>query len=103
MAEVIFNSMVREIHGGLEDVVYRVSSTGKTYISKRPDMSGVKWSRAQKAHRVRVGEANDYAHAAMADPDVRATYEERAAKENRLPYRLAFSDYFKGIDLLSTD
>ena len=37
----------------------------------------------------------------MANPDVRAVYEERAAKEHRQPYRLAVSDYFKGKNLLT--
>jgi 8-oxo-dGTP diphosphatase len=43
----------------------------------------------------------NYAHAAMADPDVRLIYEEIAAKEHRQPYRVAVSDYYKGKDLLS--
>jgi hypothetical protein len=32
---------------------------------------------------------------------VRAKYEKRAAKENRQPYRVAVSDYYKGKDLLA--
>jgi hypothetical protein len=48
-----------------------------------------------------MGQANEYATAAMADPDVRAIYEKRAAKEHRVPYRLAVSDYYKGKNLLS--
>jgi hypothetical protein len=45
--------------------------------------------------------ANAYAKAALADPKVRAVYEKRAAKEQRVPYRMALSDYFKGKDLFS--
>ena len=102
MAEVIFNSMIKEIHGAIGDVVYRVSSsTGKTYISKRPDMSRVKWSKAQKNQRTNFSLANEYAQEAMEDPDRRAVYEAIAVKEHRQPYRVAFSDYFKGKDLLS--
>ena len=48
-----------------------------------------------------MAKANDYATAAMADPDVSAIYEEREAKEDRVPYRLTVSDYYKGKDLLS--
>ena len=36
-----------------------------------------------------------------ADPDVRAVYQERAAKEGKGALALARSDYFKGKDLLS--
>src|SRR5215208_5532508 len=93
MAEVILNPMIKEIRGELDGVVYRVSPNGKTYISKSPDMSKVKWSKVQKAHRQRMAKANDYAHAAMANPAVRAIYEKRAAKEKRVAYRVALSDY----------
>jgi len=44
---------------------------------------------------------NEYAKAAMADPDVRANYEELAAIAHKHPYRIAFSDYFQGKDLLA--
>jgi hypothetical protein len=37
----------------------------------------------------------------MADPLVRSIYEEMAAKDHKQPYRLAFSDYFKGNNLLA--
>ena len=50
-----------------------------------------------------MAKANDYAHAAMADPKVRAMYEKRAAKENRQAYRVAVSDYYKGKNLLSKE
>ena len=45
--------------------------------------------------------ANNYAKAAMADPQVRAVYEERAAKEERVAYNVALSDYWQGKDLLT--
>jgi hypothetical protein len=101
MAKVILNPMIKEIRGTLDGVVYRVSASGKTYISKSPDMSKVKWTKAQKRQRERFQEASEYARAAMADPKVRLIYEKRAAKEKRVPYRVALSDYFKGKDLLA--
>jgi hypothetical protein len=57
-------------------------------VTKRPDMSTVKWSKARKAQRERLKQANKYAWAAMADPDVWAVYEKMAAKEHRVPYRV---------------
>ena len=103
MPKVRFKPMVVEIQGTMYDVVFKKSPNGKTIVTKRPDMSNVKWSQAQEAHRKRIAESNNYAKAAMADPDVRAFYEKRAAKEHRVPYRLAVSDYFKGKDLLSRE
>ena len=63
-------------------------------------VSGVKWSKAQKNNRKRMRYANDYAKAAMADPNVRAVYEARAAKEGRVAYNVALSDYWQGKNLL---
>jgi len=101
MPRVRFKPMVVEIQGTMYDVVFKKSSRGKTIVTKKPDMSNVEWSPAQKNNWKRMGEANDYAHAAMADPDVRAIYEKRASKGHRVPYRLAVSDYYKGKNLLS--
>ena len=66
-------------------------------------MSQVKWSEAQKEHRRRFKQAVAYAHAALADPQVRLVYERMAAekKNNRRPFDMAVSDYFQGNDLLS--
>ena len=101
MPKVILNLTIKELRGAMQDFVYRTSPSGKVYLSKRPDMSRVKWSKAQKQSRRRFREASEYAHAALADPQLRAHYEERAATEKRVPYRVALSDYLKGMDLLS--
>jgi len=37
----------------------------------------------------------------MADPNVRAVYEQIAAKERKRPYAMAFCDYLNGSDLLA--
>ena len=101
MPKVRFALLVEEIQGTMYDVVFKKSPTGKTIVTKKPDMSNVEWSQAQKDHRKRMAKANDYAHAAMADPKVRRMYEKRASKENRQPYRVAVSDYYKGKNLLA--
>ena len=101
MPKVRLNPLIEEIHGTLYDVVFKKSPKGNMIVTKRPDMTGVEWSEAQTDQRQRFKQANDYAKAAMADPDVRAIYESMAANTKRQPYRLAFSDYFQGIDLLS--
>jgi hypothetical protein len=49
-------------------------------------------SEAQKIQRERF---------ALADPRVRAIYEELGAKEGKCAYAAARGDYFKGNDLLS--
>lgn len=69
---------------------------------KSPDMSGVKWSPAQKAHRPKFKQAVIYVKAAMEDPNIRPVYERMAAKmkQNNRPFDMAVSDYMGGNDLL---
>jgi predicted double-glycine peptidase len=73
---------------------------GKQTIMKTPDMSRVKWSKAQKEHRQRFRKAVIYARMAMANPKVRAHYEKAAAKKGKRPFHLAVSDFFQGKNLL---
>jgi hypothetical protein len=100
MAKVKLNPLFSEIHGKLGDFVFRTSPAGETIISRPPDLSNVKWSKAQKTHRKRFKKAVLYAQAAMADPDIRAHYEEQAASLHKRPYNLAVADYFKDRNLL---
>ena len=100
MAKVKLNSMLKEVHGRVGDIIFRKSHTGEISITKLPDMSNVEWSDAQKAHRQRFKQAVAYAKAAMAEPKVRRKYEKEAAKKNKRPFDLAVSDYFKGRNLL---
>ena len=101
MPRVRFKPMIVEIQGTMYEVVFKKSSRGRTIVTKKPDMSNVKWSKAQQDNRKRMSQANEYAAAAIADPVVSAIYAKRAAKEQRVPYRLAVSDYYKGKNLLT--
>ena len=100
MAKVTLNPIITEMHGRTGNMVFRRSRTGDIYVIKRADMSKVKWSKAQKAHRQRFKEATAYAKAVMARPKIRAIYEKTAAKQGRSPFFVAVSDYFKGNNLL---
>jgi len=101
MAKIKLSPMLQEIRGRLGNYVFRRTHTGEVILSKVPDMSKVKWSKAQKEHRQRFKKAIAYARAAMAEPKVRAVYEKMAAKIGKRPFDMAVSDYFKGNDLLS--
>ena len=101
MLKVRYKGMVLDIRGTMDNMVFKRSPRGKTIVTKKPDMSKVKWSKAQKDHRKKMRRANDYAAAAMADPTVSAIYEKIARKEHRQPFRVAVSDYYKGKNLLS--
>ena len=99
MVKVILQSGLRELRGKMGDWTYR-RMYGKQTLMKTPDMSKVKWSKAQKANRERFGEAIAYARQAMADPEVRAHYERLGKKANRQPFRVAVSDFLEGKNLL---
>jgi len=97
--KVILQPGLRALRGKMGDWTYR-RMYGKQTIMKTPDMSKVKWSKAQKANRERFGEAIFYAQQAIADPKIRAHYEKVARKAKRQPFRVAVSDFLAGNNLL---
>ena len=101
MAKVKFQSQIVELRGTLNNLVFKRSSQGEILVTKRPDMTRVKWSKAQKAHRQRFKLAVAYARAALAEPKARAGYERRAKKQGKRAWGLAVSDYLQGKDLLA--
>ena len=101
MPRVRFTPLVEEIHGTLYGLVFKRSPKGNMIVTKCPDMSKVKWSEAQQKQRRRFKEASVYAKAALADPQVRLLYEERAGREGKRAYYVALADYLQGNNLLA--
>ena len=101
MVKVILHPSIQRMSGKMGAFTYRWTY-GQQTIMKTPDMSNVKWSKAQKAHRQRFREAILYARRAMADPKACAYYEKAAKKAGRQPFRVAVSDFFEGKNLLES-
>ncbi|HSJ86963.1 MAG TPA: hypothetical protein VK909_07110 [Anaerolineales bacterium] len=99
MTKVVLQPGLRELRGKMGDWTYR-RMYGKQTVMKTPDMSRVKWSKAQKANRERFRKAIAYARRAMADPTVRVHYETAGKETGRQPFRVAVSDYYAGKNLL---
>jgi hypothetical protein len=97
--KVTFKQSIQAMWGGLGNLVFRRTHNGKVVVSAAPDMSRVKWSEAQKAHRERFKMAVICAKAALADPQVRARYEQEAAAKGKRPFDLAVSDCYHGREL----
>lgn len=97
--KVELNPTVDKYRGKLGKMTFRWMY-GKQTVMKTPDMSKVKWSKAQKENRGRFAEAIHYARRAMADPEVRAQYEALGQKADRQPFRVAVSDFYAGRNLL---
>ncbi len=51
MPKIKLVPFIEEIHGTLDGWVFKKSPQGKMIITKKPDMSKVKWSKPQKAKR----------------------------------------------------
>jgi len=100
--KAILQPGLRELRGKMGDWTYR-RMYGNQTIMKTPDMSNVKWSKAQKANRARFRKAIIYARMAMDNPKVRAHYEKAAKKADRQPFRLSVSDFFEGKNLLENE
>src|SRR5689334_8849131 len=101
MAKVSFDPIIRWFTGRIGSLVYRRAHNGKISAYPAPDMTGVKWSQAQKDHRRRMGEAAKYASAAVADPEIRPVYVQMAVDRNenpKRPFDTALSDYYNGGD-----
>jgi len=95
MAKVKLNPVVEQVYVQMDNLVFRRTRKGGVSLIRKADMSKVKWSDAQSAHRQRFRKAIAYARSAMADPDLRTRYEKAAAKSGRRAYEKAVSDYFK--------
>ena len=102
MVKVLLQTGLLELRGKMGDWTYR-RMYGKQTIMKTPDMSKVKWSKAQKANRARFRQAITYAHRAMADPKIRAHYERVARKASLQTFRMAVSDFLAGKNLLEKE
>lgn len=94
MAKIKLSTLFTELYGRVGGLVFKRSRRGKTIIARSPNMSRVRWSQAQKAHRQRFREAVTYAHAALKDPERSALYEKIARERDSTPFNMAVSDYF---------
>jgi hypothetical protein len=95
MAKVKLNPILLELHGKVGDMVFRRTRNGGVSLIRKADMSNVKWSPAQVANRQRFREAAAYAKQLLSDPQVRATYEEFAAKQGKRASEVAVSEYLQ--------
>jgi len=101
MAKVMLAPEFKHLRGDIGGIVLRHMPNGDVIASKAPDMSQVTWSPAQKAQRQRFKAALAYAKEAMADPRVRSLYEQLAQENHKRPFRIAVSEYCKGINRLT--
>lgn len=102
MAKAILNPALEGLSGKMGDVVFRYNKrTGKTSTSKVPDMSKVKWSKAQKAQRRRFQKAVRHVQSLKTKPAVWAIYQKIARRKHKRAWDVAMKDYFQGSKLIA--
>jgi len=83
VAKLRLNSALAQLRGTIDGLVIKHTPHGAV-LSRRPDMSSVKWSSAQKARRKLMQEASQYYRAAMEDSK-QATRYRALARKNKIP------------------
>lgn len=82
MPKAKLNTAIASLTGAMDGFVfkhYRNDKRGQV-LSRKPDMSGVKWSPAQRAHRQRMKAAAVFHRQVLADPVLLRTYTRLARK-----------------------
>lgn len=95
MAKVKLLPFIKEAHGRLGDLVFKSGRNGQTFVSlvpRKPKKTGGE----DLPQKQRMQNAHAYAHAAMADPEKREQYEQKAKKMRSKAYWMALSDYLSG-------
>jgi hypothetical protein len=96
MAKAKLDPLFVSVSGKMGDFVFRKSKKGEAIIARRPRKSNTEPSEAQKAVRDRLAEANRYARAVIAEPDLRASYEELGARDGKGAFAAARDAYLNG-------
>lgn len=94
MAKLILNSALNQLRGSLDGLVIRHTPHGPI-VSRKPNMSRVKWSPAQKARRILMMDAADHYRAVMKDPKQAVLYRARAARKKIPVSSLVMGEYLK--------
>jgi hypothetical protein len=101
MKKIKLKYPVMENDEALYEVGFRLSPQEELTFPNHPP----KTSELQKTQRQSFKLASAYVSAApaLADPGLRAYYQELARQQGKRPRDVAFSDYMKGNDRLSTN
>ena len=85
------NFILKNFSGKLGNIILRVVGN-RSIISKYPDFTNVKWSKAQKANRKRFGDGMRFARKAFENPEAVLYYESKT-KPRQNKFNVAVSDY----------
>jgi hypothetical protein len=95
------NFLFKNYSGKVGNIILRVVGN-RSIISKYPDFTNVKWSKAQKANRKRFGDGMRYARKAFKDPEAVLYYESKT-KPRQNKFNVAVSDYMLSPEIQHID
>ena len=95
MARIKNNMVLKGVSGTIDILVVKQYSYGAV-LSKKPDMSRVKPSRAQKAKRTNFQKAVAYAKSVIRDPKQKAAFAKKL-KPRQTVFNAAISSYMKSL------
>jgi hypothetical protein len=102
MTKARLHPALLEFRGAMGDMLFR-KQNGKVFVSIKPGEQTGEPTAAQAAHRERFSEAVAYGKTVMADPDLRALYEQ-AAKEKGTPvFALTVADFLNAPSIKEVD
>lgn len=93
MAKVVLNSALSELHGAMDNWVFR-RFPGGTSVARRPVFTGA-WTAAQQATRDRFRAGAAYARSALLDAALRDRYAAAARVRGMHAFALALTDYLR--------
>jgi len=94
MARLTLNSALVQLRGSIDGLVIKHTPQGAV-LSRRPDMSRVKWSPAQKARRKLMQEAAEHYRTLMEDPKQASRYRALATKKKIPVSAFVMGEYLK--------
>jgi hypothetical protein len=94
MAKLTLNSALKQLQGTIDGLIIKHTPHGPV-LCRRPDMSRVRWSPAQLAHRRRMQAAAAHYREVMADPGRAARCVARARKLKVPVSSLVMGEYLK--------
>jgi DNA-binding GntR family transcriptional regulator len=94
MGKTTLNRALVDLRGSVDGWCYRKTRHG-TVVMKKPDMSRVKWSPKQEAHRARVAEAGRHYRKVMAEPKEAARLRKLAKKQGMPVSTYVISAYLR--------
>ena len=93
MAKVKLNPVVEQVRGGIGDLIFKRYGED-VIVARKADTADRPWSEAQLASREHFRQAALYGKLMMADPAMKALYDEAAKTHGKPVFSLTIADFF---------